>query len=46
VVDNTVRRGGGGGWAKQGNWAAGGSVNRDNDDVNNDKGKEAIATIR
>ncbi len=37
MVDNTVRRGGGG-WTKQGDWVAGGSVDRDDDNVNNDKG--------
>ncbi len=42
MVDNTVRRGG---WTKQCNWAAGGSVDHDNKDVNNDKGEEAIALI-
>ncbi len=37
MVDNTVRRGGGGG-TKQGNWAVGGSVNYNDDNVNDDKG--------
>ncbi len=36
MVDDTVRRGGG--WTKQGNWAAGGSVDRDNDDIHDDEG--------
>ncbi len=37
---------GGGGWTKQGNWAAGGSVDRnEDDDVKTAKREEAIATI-